>query len=178
MPNRDTTPPHGQRITTRLDGVLARGDETVKAAIETMRRERMESDERRKIESDHGHRVAQVRYNNLEEHQAAGFKELKDAVHEIKLTLNQILMQALKTNGRVDSLEKESTKNAVDVESLKTDRTRALQTLFVLGLIIWGAWLFMADDLKTRGVINRSPDELSRIIEADFNRRGILPKKP
>ena len=163
------TPSTGTPITARIRDVETRHEHALEKAITDLRRERAEQDHRRQHESEANHRIATARSASLEELVREELKKISAKIDENTRLTNQILLQAVKTNGRVDALEKvcgdEKSGLCGEVATLKTAKTRALQTIAILttiGGVLWVAW---GDEIKARGLLNRPAAELRDIVE-------------
>lgn len=167
--------PDSTKITPRLDH-----------AVETLRRERDEHDKHVARETDVMARENQSRFNRLEALIAESLKNLASKIDANTHLTGEILLQTTKTNGRVTALEKtvgeDETKGLRGgMASLMTDRTRALQTIALLATIGGLLWLFVGDEIKARGIINRPPAEMETAAEAVIEKRvqpSALKPKP
>lgn len=167
--------PDSAKITPRLD-----------AAVDALRRERVEHDRHVARETDVMAREHQSRFNRLEALIAESLKKLESKMDANTEMTGEILLQTTRTNGRVTAIEKlvgeDETKGLRGgVASLLTDRTRALQSVALLASIVGVLWMFLGDEIKKRGVLNPMPTEIETVADAVIERRvqaSALKPKP
>ena len=152
--------PDSAKITPRLDH-----------AVETLRREREEHDRHVARETDVMAQAYQTRFNRLEGLIAESLGKLESKIDANTHLTGEILLQTTKTNGRVGVLERDCGEMKGEVASLMTDRTRALQSIALLATIVGILWIFLGDEIKARGLINKSSAEIDTATEAVIERR-------
>lgn len=161
--------PESAKITPRLD-----------AAVDSLRRERVEHDRHVARETDVMAQAYQTRFNRLEGLIAESLAKLEQKMDANTHLTGEILLQTTKTNGRVGALETSVRELRDDTSTLKTDRTRALQTIAILTVIGGIFWMLAGDEIKRRGVLNPTPAEIETAAEAVIERRitpnSIKPK--
>lgn len=74
--------------------------------------------------SDIEHKEIEVRIDGLEQSMENSFLKIKDSLANLEYTGNRTLEQALKTNGRVDRLEKASLEFESDLTFIRAIRKR------------------------------------------------------
>jgi hypothetical protein len=82
-------------------------------------------------------------------------QEQKDDIKEIKKDTKDTLVQAIKTNGRVNALEKVNAENQPTISSYKKDKVRVVTAgaiIFALGATIIGLSILAIDSKIERGV--------------------------